>query len=198
VKKNYLQWHKTSINKTNRELLNGHKSILLWLTGLSGAGKSTIANALEVKLHQKKIRTYLLDGDNIRHGINKDLGFSLQDRKENIRRIGEIGKLFIDAGIVVLVAAISPFRKDRNFVRNLLGNDEFIEIYIKCPIEVCEQRDPKGLYKKAKSGQIKDFTGINQPYEEPMNPEITIDTSIITVEKAVEMIETFLQSRLTH
>jgi adenylyl-sulfate kinase len=164
------------------------KAALLWFTGLSGSGKSTVANALESWLYDNGHHTYLLDGDNIRHGLNKDLGFSEKERVENIRRIGEVGKLFVDAGMIVLSAFISPFRADRQMVRTLLEQGEFIEIYMATPIEVCEQRDPKGLYKKARSGQIKQFTGIDSPYEPPVAPEIVIDASRHSVEEAVEAI----------
>lgn len=185
-------WSDTSITKERRNLLNNQHSSILWFTGLSGSGKSTISDALEEYLHDMSIRTYILDGDNIRHGLNGDLGFSENDRKENIRRIGEVGKLFVDAGVMVLTSFISPFREDRDFVRSIVGEREFVEIYIKCPLEVCEERDIKGLYAKARRGEIKEFTGIDSPYEEPVDPEITIDASKLTVDEAVTKITQYL------
>lgn len=170
-----IVWHSTKINKEDRERLNGHKGVCIWLTGLSGSGKSTVANELEYFLNKRNVHTYLLDGDNIRHGINKNLDFSESGRRENIRRIGEVAKLFVDAGIVVITAFISPYRNDRNNVRKLLGEDEFVEVFVECDLETCEQRDPKGLYKKARNNEITDFTGISSPYEKPENPEIIID-----------------------
>jgi adenylylsulfate kinase len=175
-----IYWHERFITKEDREKLNGHRGVCLWFTGLSGSGKSTIAIEVENLLYKKVIRTYVLDGDNVRHGLTKDLGFSPEDRTENIRRIGEVSKLFVDAGIIVMTAFISPYRSDRRQVRDLMLKGEFVEIYIKCDLDVCEQRDPKGLYKKARAGEIKDFTGIDAPYEEPENPELIIDTSVVT------------------
>lgn len=183
-----IVWHPHTITREMRAQQKRQKAALLWFTGLSGSGKSTVANALESWLYDNGHHTYLLDGDNIRHGLNKDLGFSEKERVENIRRIGEVGKLFVDAGTIVLSAFISPFRADRQMVRSLLEQGEFIEIYMATPIEVCEQRDPKGLYKKARSGQIKQFTGIDSPYEPPVAPEIVIDASRHGVEEAVEVI----------
>jgi adenylylsulfate kinase len=168
-------WHSTKINYNDREKLNGHKGVCIWFTGLSGSGKSTVANEVEYQLNKKSIHTYLLDGDNIRHGLNKNLDFSEEGRKENIRRIGEVAKLFVDAGIIVLTAFISPFKNDRLEIRKLLANGKFIEVFVSCDLETCELRDPKGLYKKARAGEIKDFTGVNSPYEYPENPEIIID-----------------------
>ncbi len=187
--------HKGKITREDREKLKGHKSFILWFTGLSGSGKSTIAHRVEELLYERSVHTYVLDGDNIRMGLNKDLGFSEKDRKENIRRIGEVAKLFIDAGIVVLSAFISPYREDREFVRNLVNEGDFIEIYVKCPIEICEQRDPKGLYKKARAGIIKNFTGIDDPYEEPENPEIVVETDKMTVDMCAEKIIRYLENR---
>lgn len=175
-----IYWHERFITKQDREGLNNHKGVCLWYTGLSGSGKSTIAIEVEKLLFEKGLRTYVLDGDNIRHGLNKDLGFSPEDRTENIRRIGEVSKLFVDAGFIVMTAFISPYRSDRRQVRDLMLKGEFVEIYIKCDLEVCEQRDPKGLYKRARAGEIKEFTGIDAPYEEPENPELVINTSEIT------------------
>lgn len=169
---------------------------MIWFTGLSGSGKSTLANFLEQKLYSKGILTYVLDGDNIRTGLNKDLDFSDEGRKENIRRIGEVAKLMTDAGIVVLTAFISPFREDRKTVRELMDKNDFIEIYVKCDLSVCEERDVKGLYSKARAGEIKDFTGIDSPYEEPENPEFVVDTTKSSVEESVERIYQYLEARL--
>ncbi|KAF0822334.1 adenylyl-sulfate kinase [Cytobacillus firmus] len=191
-----IVWHKSAINKTDRQKLHGHKSVMLWFTGLSGSGKSTIANALQHELHMKGISVYLLDGDNLRHGINKNLSFTPVDRKENIRRTAETGKLFVDAGIVVLAALISPFEEDRNNARAIFEPGEFLEVYINCPIEECENRDPKGLYKKARSGEIMQFTGIDQSYEEPYNPEIIINSSQISIEKAVNILMDYLFNKV--
>jgi adenylylsulfate kinase len=190
-----ITWHELSLSKEARRKQNGHHSFVLWFTGLSGSGKSTVANELAKKLFAKGIRNYVLDGDNIRHGLNKDLGFSDADRKENIRRIGEVAKLFVDSGQVVLTAFISPFIADRKLVRNLLEKDEFIEIYVKCPLEECEKRDPKGLYQKARKGLIPDFTGIHSPYEEPLDPELVVNTSESSVDECVEQIINYLLER---
>ncbi len=187
--------HEGNIKKEDRQRLKGHKSAILWFTGLSGSGKSTVAHKLEEKLFEMGIHTYVLDGDNIRTGLNKDLGFSAEDREENIRRIGEVAKLFVDAGIMVLSAFISPYIKDRETVRNLVNEGEFIEIYVKCPLEVCEQRDVKGLYKKAREGIIKNFTGIDDPYEEPLNPEIVVETDKETLEESVNKIINYLKEK---
>jgi len=185
-------WCDTETTKEHRNQLNNQRSAILWFTGLSGSGKSTIANAVEIYLHSKSVRTYILDGDNIRHGLNSDLGFSDDDRKENIRRIGEASKLFIDAGVMVLTSFISPFKDDRNTVRQMVHNHEFIEIHVRCPLNVCEQRDVKGLYKKARNGEIPHFTGIDSPYEKPNEPEITVDTSVLSVEDAAKKIIDYL------
>lgn len=187
-------WHHATVTRVRREQLNGHRAAILWFTGLSGAGKSTIAHAVEEHLHQQGHRTYVLDGDNVRHGLCGDLGFSIADRHENIRRIGEMTKLFADAGIVVLTAFISPLRADRDIVRRLAGAD-FVEVYCRCPLEVCEDRDVKGLYSKARAGEIKDFTGISSPYEEPNNPELVIDTSSMSIEESVAAVMACLQMR---
>lgn len=181
-------WNHTIVNKENRRYLNGHQSAAIWFTGLSGAGKSTLANALEARLHGMGTRTYILDGDNIRYGLNKDLGFGDEDRRENIRRIGEVAKLFVDAGVIVLNAFISPFRDDRETVRRLFQPSEFIEVYVKCPLEECERRDVKGHYKRARAGEIRSFTGIDSPYEEPENPEVTIDTARLDLNEAVDLL----------
>ena len=190
-----ITWHEQSLSKEARREQNGHQSFVLWFTGLSGSGKSTVANAVAQKLFESGIRNYVLDGDNIRHGLNKDLGFSDADRTENIRRIGEVSKLFVDGGQVVLTAFISPFIADRELVRNLLEENEFIEVYVKCPLEECEKRDPKGLYDKARKGLIPDFTGIHSPYEEPQAPEIVVNTSESSVDECVEQIIQFLSSK---
>ena len=186
-----IVWHDMNIKREYREKLLSQKSILLWFTGLSGSGKSTVASALEKRLHGMGKLTYLLDGDNIRHGLNSDLGFSEEDRIENIRRIGEISKLMVDAGIITISTFISPFREDREKVRKLLGK-KFIEILIDCPLEVCEQRDPKGIYKKARNGEIKNFTGIDSPYEKPENPEIAVSTHLNSLDECVDEIIKYL------
>ncbi|MDQ1146181.1 adenylylsulfate kinase [Bacillus sp. SORGH_AS 510] len=190
-----ITWHSSSISKEERRSKNGHGSCVLWFTGLSGSGKSTIANAVSSELFRQALNEYVLDGDNIRHGLNKDLGFSDEDRTENIRRIGEVAKLFVDSGAIVTTAFISPFRSDRDQVRALFEEGEFIEVYIDCPLEECERRDPKQLYVKARRGEIKDFTGINSPYESPERPEITIRSDQVTVEEAVKHIFDYLQDK---
>jgi adenylylsulfate kinase len=190
-----ITWHETSISKADRRVQNGHGSCTLWFTGLSGSGKSTIANAVSHELHRLGISEYVLDGDNIRHGLNKDLGFSDHDRTENIRRIGEVAKLFVDSGKIVTTAFISPFRSDREGVRALFEPGEFIEVYISCPLQECERRDPKQLYAKARRGEIKDFTGIDSPYEEPEQPEITIPSNQVKVAEAVELVLNYLRGQ---
>ena len=189
-----IVWHATTITKQDRHRMNGHKSAILWYTGLSGAGKSTLANKVEEKLFERGIHTYVLDGDNIRHGLNKGLGFSTEDRKENIRRIGEVSKLFVDAGAFVSTAFISPYREDRDMVRQLVNDGEFIEIFVNAPLDVCEERDPKGLYKKARAGEIKNFTGIDDPYEAPENAELTIYTGEKTLEECAAEVISYLES----
>lgn len=186
-----IVWHAENVTREQRETMLKQKGVMLWLTGLSGSGKSTVANAVAQKLHQQGKLTYLLDGDNVRYGINKDLGFSLEDRKENIRRIGEVAKLFVDAGVITLASFISPMLEDRQKVRDLLGPD-FIEVYVDCALAVCEARDPKKLYQKARAGQIKEFTGISSPYEPPMKPEIYLDTAKATVEQCAQQIIDYL------
>lgn len=190
-----IHWHTSAVTKTERQQLNGHKSGVLWFTGLSGSGKSTLANAVDKKLHEMGIRSYVLDGDNIRHGLNAGLGFSPQDRAENIRRIAEVSKLFVDAGVIVLTAFISPYRADRDMARRLLAPGEFVEVYVDCPLEICEERDPKGLYKKARKGEISEFTGISSPYETPASPEITLDSDRLTIEEEVDEVIRFLVNR---
>jgi len=187
-------WHDTGISREQREKLNNQKSVLLWFTGLSGSGKSTIATALQKKLIEEGKLTYILDGDNIRHGLNSDLGFSEEHRTENIRRIGEVSKLFVDAGLITITSFISPYKRDRDKVRSLVGKD-FIEIFVKCNLKECEKRDPKGLYKKARSGEIKDFTGVSHPYEEPDNPEIVIETDKMNVKGSVKLIYNYLKEK---
>lgn len=188
-------WHHATVTRARREQLNGHKSVIIWFTGLSGAGKSTLAHAVEERLHQMSCRTFVFDGDNVRHGLCGDLDFSEEDRRENIRRIGEMAKLFVEAGVVALTAFISPFRADRLKVRNLTVPGDFIEIYCRCPIEVCEQRDVKGMYRRARAGEIRDFTGISSPYEEPENPELAIDTGSMPLNQCVDQVIGYLQGR---
>ncbi|WP_026575113.1 adenylyl-sulfate kinase [Bacillus sp. UNC438CL73TsuS30] len=194
MKRNII-WHQSAVTKSDRHQLNGHKSCVLWFTGLSGAGKSTLANAVDYALFQHGIKSYVLDGDNVRHGLNRDLSFREEDRKENIRRVGEVSKLFVDSGHIVSSAFISPFRCDRELVRSMFENGEFIEIFLKCPIQVCENRDPKGLYKKARNGEIPDFTGISSPFESPDRPEILIETDRYTIEESVNKILYVLKER---
>lgn len=188
-------WHQATVTRARREKINKHRSICLWFTGLSGAGKSTLAHAIEERFHQRGCRTYVFDGDNVRHGLCSDLGFSQKDRAENIRRIGEMAKLFVDAGVIVLTAFITPFRADRQRVRALLGEGDFIEIYCRCPIEVCEQRDVKGHYRRARAGEIREFTGISSPYEVPENAELVIDTGTAPLERCIDTVMHLLSER---
>jgi adenylylsulfate kinase len=188
-------WHHATVTRARRERLNGHKSVIIWFTGLSGAGKSTLAHAVEERLHQMSCSTFVFDGDNVRHGLCGDLGFSEGDRRENIRRIGEMAKLFVEAGVIALTAFISPFRADRLKVRNLTAPGDFIEVYCRCPIEVCEQRDVKGMYRRARAGEIRDFTGISSPYEEPENPELAVDTGSMPLDQCVDQVIGYLQDR---
>ncbi len=192
-----IKWHNPRITKADRWGSNKHKSVLIWITGLSASGKSTIAIELEHRLFQNKIKTFVLDGDNVRHGLNKDLGFSPEDRKENLRRVGEVAKLLVDAGLLTIAAFISPYASDRDSIRELFSkdNEEFIEVYLKCDLAVCESRDPKGLYKKARRGEIPDFTGISQPYEAPANPEIILDTGKLGIEESVESLIAYLKKK---
>jgi adenylylsulfate kinase len=190
-----IVWHQGAVTRGDREKLSGHRGATVWLTGLSGSGKSTIAVDLEKRLCERGVRTYILDGDNIRHGLNKNLGFSPADRTENIRRIGEVAKLFTDAGIVAITAFISPYRADRDQVRALMKPGDFIEIHVDCPVEVCEQRDVKGLYKKARAGEIKEFTGVSAPYEAPAKAELTIRSHELSVEQAVDVVLRHLESK---
>ncbi|MEI4550685.1 adenylyl-sulfate kinase [Pseudoalteromonas spongiae] len=190
-----IVWHNYHVEKSNRVARKGHKPCILWFTGLSGSGKSTVANALETALHEMGVHTYLLDGDNVRHGLCGDLGFSDEDRQENIRRVGEVAKLMVDAGLVVLSAFISPFQAERKMVRELVDDGEFIEVFLDTPLAVCETRDPKGLYKKARAGEIKNFTGIDSTYEAPESPEISLDTGANTVADSVNQIIAELKQR---
>jgi adenylylsulfate kinase len=191
-----VHWHDHAVSRDERFELNGHKAVVLWFTGLSASGKSTVANTVDHKLHQMKKRSFVLDGDNIRMGLNKNLGFSAEDRAENIRRIGEVARLFVSSGTIAITAFISPYRKDRDAVRALLPEGEFIEVYMNTPIEKCEARDPKGLYKKARAGQIKGFTGIDDPYEAPEKAELVLDGgSDKTIDEFADEVIAFLQSK---
>jgi adenylylsulfate kinase len=190
-------WHHATVTRARREQLNGHRGAIIWFTGLSGAGKSTLAHAVEEKLHRMGCRTFVLDGDNVRHGLCGDLGFSAKDREENIRRVGEVAKLFLEAGVIVLTAFISPYKADRERVRGMVERGGFMEIFCDSPIEVCEARDVKGLYQKARAGQIAEFTGISSPYETPVNPELTLDTGKLDLDTSVQyVIEAMLQRRM--
>ncbi|QRG66252.1 adenylyl-sulfate kinase [Brevibacillus choshinensis] len=190
-----IVWHAATVNKEERQKRAGHKSCVIWFTGLSGAGKSTLANAVEYELHQRGLASYVLDGDNIRHGLNRGLGFGAEDRKENIRRIGEVAKLFVDAGVITLTAFISPFQEDRDLARSLVEDGEFVEVYVKCPLEECERRDVKGLYQKARAGEIGQFTGISSPYEEPASPELVIESGELSVEESVQVVIDYLRQK---
>lgn len=188
-----IVWHDMNVKRQDREKLLKQRGTVLWFTGLSGSGKSTVASLLEKRLHSMGKLTYLLDGDNVRHGLNSDLGFSEEDRIENIRRISELSRLFVDAGIITITTFISPFINDRERVKKLLGED-FIEVYIDCPLEICEKRDPKGIYKKARQGEIKNFTGIDSPYEKPISPEITVSTHLNSIDECVDSIIDYLNT----
>ncbi len=188
-----IKWHSLTVDRNKLETMRGHKGMVIWFTGLSGSGKSTLANAVNEVLHLEGLSTYVLDGDNIRHGLCKDLGFSDADREENIRRIGEVANLFMNAGIITITAFVSPFIRDREKVRDIIGSKDFIEVYCAAGIDICEERDTKGLYKKARSGQIKDFTGISSPYEIPENPEIIVDTGNLDLKSSVQTIINFLK-----
>ena len=188
-------YHNATVTRERRNQLNGHKSIIIWFTGLSGSGKSTLAHSVEEGLYNLDCRTFVLDGDNVRHGLSSNLSFSDDDRKENIRRIGEAANLMMEAGVIAITAFISPFKKDRNFVRQLLSQGDFIEIYCKASLEICESRDVKGLYKRARAGEIKNYTGIDSPYEAPDNPELIIDTESESLEKSVAKVIDFLKSK---
>lgn len=188
-------WHHATVTRQRREVQNGHKSVILWFTGLSGSGKSTLAHAVEEKLYQIGCRTFVFDGDNVRHGLCSDLGFSQVDRVENIRRIGEMSKLFTEAGVIALTAFISPFKADRQRIRELVPEGDFIEVYCKCSLEVCEQRDVKGLYQRARAGEIRNFTGISSPYEAPDHPELAVNTGANSLEDSVEEVLALLVAK---
>lgn len=194
MKASNIVWHTASVSRENRQQQNGHRSAIVWITGLSGAGKSTLAHALESRLHALGCRTYVLDGDNVRHGLCGDLGFSAADRTENIRRIGEVAKLMMEAGVIVLTAFISPFRADRDRVRAMVAEGEFIEVHCQCGVDVCESRDVKGLYQRARAGEIKDFTGISSPYEAPLTPELVVDTASQPLDDGVEQVLAYLRA----
>ncbi len=190
-----ITWHEANVVQTDRENLLNQKGCVIWFTGLSGSGKSTLALEVESRLYRRGHLTYVLDGDNVRHGLNKNLGFSPEDREENIRRIGEVAKLFTDAGVIAMTAFISPYRTDRDNARDLLDEGRFVEVFVDCPLEVCEARDTKGLYKKARAGEIKEFTGISAPYEAPPHPELTVDTGSQTLEECAERVVALLESK---
>lgn len=190
-----IVWHAGNVTREDREKINGHKGFTVWFTGLSGSGKSTVAVAVEKALWDRGVRTYILDGDNVRHGLNANLGFSPEDRTENIRRIGEVAKLFNDAGLVALTAFISPYRADRDKVRALMAAGDFLEVHVDCPVEECEKRDVKGLYAKARAGQIKEFTGISAPYEAPDKPELVLPTHQLSEEQSVAKVISFLEEK---
>ena len=191
-----IVWHQHVVDRMQRENSNGHKGAVLWFTGLSGSGKSTLAGAIEYQLASMGIKTYLLDGDNIRHGLCGDLGFSDADRQENIRRVGEVAKLMVDAGLVVATAFISPYQEDRNKVRQLFEQDQFLELYVATPVEICEQRDPKGLYKQAREGKIKQFTGIDSPYEPSLQPELHIDGQLPVTDSVSQIIDLLVRRNI--
>ena len=195
MKSTNIIYHHATVTRERRNQLNNHKSVVLWFTGLSGSGKSTMSHALEERLFNKGCRTFVLDGDNVRHGLNSNLSFSNKDRKENIRRISEVSKLMMEAGFIIMTAFISPFREDRIKVRNLIPNGDFIEIYCKASLETCEARDVKGLYKRARAGEIKNYTGISSPYEVPENADLIIDTEQETIEDSVSIIISFLKKK---
>jgi len=190
-----IVWHSATVTRERRQKLNGHRSFVLWFTGLSGSGKSTLAHAVEEGLHQKGCLTFVFDGDNVRHGLCSDLGFGDEDRKENIRRIGEMTKLFVEAGVIAMTAFISPFRAERQRVRDLFGEGDFIEVYCDCSLETCEERDVKGLYAKARAGLIPNYTGISSPYEAPEDPEIRVHTDTETLEESVKKVMDYLQEK---
>ncbi|MDQ6969333.1 MAG: adenylyl-sulfate kinase [Mariprofundus sp.] len=193
TKSTNVVWHEATVTRHRRELANGHRSVILWFTGLSGAGKSTLAHAVEERLYQTGVRTFVFDGDNVRHGLCSDLNFSNADRQENIRRIGEMSKLIIEAGVVAMTAFISPFRADRDRVRALVGDGDFIEVYCHASVDQCESRDVKGLYAKARAGEIKNFTGISSPYEEPLKPELMVETGALALDACVDQVMTYLE-----
>jgi len=193
--KHHIEWHHATITRAHREMQNGHKGVVLWFTGLSGAGKSTLAHAVEERLFELGCRSYVFDGDNIRHGLNNDLGFSPEDRRENVRRIGEVCKLFMDMATIAIAAFISPYKSDRQWVRSLIGDQDFAEVYVKCSLETCETRDVKGRYKAARQGLIQGFTGVSAPYEPPDHPEIAVDTESEDLESCVDHVIGYLMER---
>ena len=195
LKSTNVIWHHATVTRERRQQQNKHRGAILWFTGLSGAGKSTLAHAVEEELHQRGCRTYVLDGDNVRHGLCGDLSFSIDDRSENIRRISEVAKLMLEAGIITLTAFISPFREEREKARKIAPHGDFFEIYCRAPIDVCEKRDVKGFYQKARRGEIKEFTGISSPYEEPAKPELVVDTGTRPLEECVEKVMSMLEAR---
>ncbi|MFG6120502.1 adenylyl-sulfate kinase [Thalassobacillus sp. B23F22_16] len=188
-----IVWHQATIETKDYRSKNGHHSGVVWLTGLSGSGKSSIANQVNKKLYERGIQSFILDGDNIRHGLNAGLGFKPEDRKENIRRIGEVAKLFADSGTIVLTAFISPYQEDRDRVRDIIDPGDFLEVHVDCPLSECESRDPKGLYKKARTGEIKGFTGIDSPYESPASPELVLESNAYSVDECAEQLISFLE-----
>ncbi len=194
-KNNHVVWHKARVTREDRERLNGHRSAVLWFTGLSGSGKSTIAHGVEDRLHRLGVRTYVFDGDNVRHGLCRDLSFSPEGRAENLRRIGEMVKLFLDAGILCFAAFISPMRADRQRVREIVGQEDFFEVFVNCPVEVCEARDVKGLYKLARAGKIQEYTGVSAPYEPPENPDLVLETHRCSVDDCVEKVLNFIYDK---
>lgn len=195
IKSKNIKWHQRDVTKKEREKRFGQKGVVLWFTGLSGSGKSTLALAVEKNLFERGCHTYVLDGDNVRHGLNRDLGFSPQDREENIRRIGEVAALFAHAGLVTMTAFISPYRSDRDNARKILEEGEFIEVFCKCDIKICEDRDPKGLYRKARSGEISEFTGVSAPYEEPMRPELIVNTGELNLAACADAVIQYLREQ---
>lgn len=195
MKTNNVVWHHATVNRRRREKLNGHRGAVVWFTGLSGSGKSTLAHTVEERLHRMGCRTYVFDGDNVRHGLCSDLGFSVPDRSENVRRIGEMAKLFVDAGMIVLTAFISPLAQDRERARHLIGEKDFIEVYCRCPLEVCERRDTKGIYARARKGEIPEFTGISASYEPPVNPDLALDTDTTRLEACAEAVIRLLEQK---
>jgi adenylylsulfate kinase len=194
-KSTHIVWHNAIIDRRKREEKNRHKSVVIWFTGLSGSGKSTLSHAVEAKLYEKGTNTIVLDGDNVRHGLCRDLGFSNEDRKENIRRISETSRLMLEAGIITITAFISPFKEDRDMAKKLFREGDFIEIYCRCTLDICEQRDVKGLYKKARAGEIAHFTGISSPYEAPEHPDLTVDTGLLSLEESTQLVMNLLNDR---
>ena len=196
VKSRNVMWHHATVTRTRRQQQNRHRSAVIWFTGLSGSGKSTLANSVEARLHNMGVQTYVLDGDNVRHGLCGDLGFSIEDRKENIRRIAEVAKLFLEAGVLTFTAFISPFKSERDKARKIFPHGEFFEIYCKCPLEICEERDVKGLYSKARRGEVKEFTGISSPYEVPDKPELVVNTGTASLEECTDKVVELLLARV--